>query len=330
MGVEQASGVAHVAVLPHIEARKALPTRLVVLVEGPGSLQAVALADGPLAAQARRVVVVALRHVGGAVHRAAEEAQAGSEAQALRRVELHAVARLPGVVAEDVGEGARVGGAFGIVDVVAVGRGAREGQRVGVEALTQALAQIVALLVVVGVAAVGVERPGHGVLTRDDVDDAAGGAAAVERRSGALNDLHTLHIVHREAREVDVVQGLARQRFAVNQEEDAQAGEAREVHRDLLVHGVGELHAGQLRLQEVLNVGGVGLENLLARDDARLYGRLLKQSGRARARHHDGVERGDVAAPEGVLQRFGVARARKPARKGRKQHYGEAAHHGRG
>ena len=330
MGVEQACGVAHVAVLPHIEACKALPARLVVLVEGPGCLQAVALADGPLAAQARRVVVVALRHVGGTVHRAAEEAQAGSEAQLFRRVELHAVARLPGVVAEDVGECARVGGAFGIVDVVAVGRGAREGQRVGVEALTQALAQIVALLVVVGVAAVGVERPGHGVLTRDDVDDAAGGAAAVKRRSGALNDLHTLHIVHREAREVDVVQCLARQRLAVDQEEDAQAGEAGEVHRDLLVHGVGELHAGQLRLQEVLNVGGVGLENLLARDDARLHGRLLKQSGRARARHHDGVERRDVAAPEGVLQGFAVARARDPACKGRKQHYGEAAHHGRG
>ena len=55
----------------------------------------------------------------------------------------------------------------------------------------------------------------------------------------------------------------------------------------LLVHGVGELHTRQDLLQEVAQIGGIGLGDVGCRDELRQHGGVGEQLRRACTRHDD-------------------------------------------
>ena len=156
----------------------------------------------------------------------------------------------------------------------------------------------IALVVVFGVACVHVQRPRLGGVLRDDVHHAARSTAAVQRRRCAFHYLDALHARHKQTREVDVVHRLACETLAVYEEEDALSAESGEVEVGLLIHRVGELYAGQLLLQQILHVCGVGAGYVARRDDACLYRRVLQKLRRACARHHHFLQ--FVLAEDGV------------------------------
>ena len=112
-----------------------------------------------------------------------------------------------------------------------------------------------------------------------------------------------IDIVHGETREVDIVHRFARQSLTIDEHQHALAAKSGEVHVRLLVHGIGEFHTRQDVLQQVLQVGGIGLGNLRSRDDFGQYGRVEQQFGRARPGDDHGVEL-RVPPGSGVL-RFG-------------------------
>ena len=156
----------------------------------------------------------------------------------------------------------------------------------------------VALVVVLGVACVHVQRPRLGGVLRDDVHHAARSTAAVQRRRCAFHYLDALHARHKQTREVDVVHRLACETFTVYEEEDALSAESGEIEVGPLVHRVGELYAGQLLLQQVLHVGGIGAGYVARRDDTCLYRRILQKLRCACTRHHHFLQ--FVMAEDGV------------------------------
>ena len=141
-----------------------------------------------------------------------------------------------------------------------------------------------------GVSCVGVERYGLLASLGYDVYHSARGVAAVEGRGGSLHYLYPLDVVHAEACEVDIVHGLACEPLAVYEEEHSLSAKAREVEVGLLVHGVGELYAGEFLLKQVLHVGGVELGYVLGAYHAGLYGGVFKELWGACACHHHLVE----------------------------------------
>ena len=66
------------------------------------------------------------------------------------------------------------------------------------------------------------------------------------------------------------------------------------VERRLLVHGIAELQAGDLLGEQVLDVGGIDLGNVLGRDDAGDDGSVLEGLGGAGAGDDHLVEAGEV------------------------------------
>ena len=91
-------------------------------------------------------------------------------------------------------------------------------------------------------------------------------------------------VIHRQAREVYVVHRLACETLTIHKDEHALSSKAREVKVHHLVLGKGELHAWHHLLQQVLDVGGVGLLNVGMADDLREHRRLHEQFGRTGSR----------------------------------------------
>ena len=135
-----------------------------------------------------------------------------------------------------------------------------------------------------------VESPWLRALLCDDVHHTAAGIAAIERTGCSPHYLDVLHARHVQTGEVDVVQRLARQAFAIHEEEDALPAETAHVQVFLLVHGEGELHARQFLLEEPFDVGSIGLFDVSSGDEACLDGSVLQQFGSARASHHHVVQ----------------------------------------
>ena len=283
--VEPSYGVLHVAVVAYVESCDALEVRLVVLVEGVARLHVVPFRQVPIHAQPAREVAVAFGLV-GRPHRLPEEVSGASrEVEVAVGAPHQLVFEVHRLVAIHGCDDARHR-ALGAVHIVVV-RTVEVGREHIVPMLSvQSEGRSVALLVVLGVACVHIERQGLLTVFRDDVDHSARGIASIQGRGRTLHDLYALHVVHAQSGEVHVVHGLASQPLAVHEEEHSLAAEAREVEVRLLVHGIRELHAGKFLLQEVLHVGGVEPGNLLGADHACLYGRVLQKFRRARARHH--------------------------------------------
>ncbi len=98
-----------------------------------------------------------------------------------------------------------------------VAQGCRAAQASGAECGCGA----VALFVVGAVAGVEIEAPRlGGVVAADEIDHAADGVRAVERRCSSLYNLDAPDVVEVEAVVVDVVEGLSGEAFAVDEKED--------------------------------------------------------------------------------------------------------------
>ena len=310
--VEQSDRVLHVAVVAYVEVAQLLIVRLVVLVEGVARLQVVVLGNQPVETQAAREVTIAFGQVHGARCLAEEVAGTCSDAQSVGGSPCQLVLEVDGALAVDGGDDTchGVGGTRHVVVVLVVIVGT---ERISPVLRAESEHATVALVVVLGVACVHVQRPRLGGVLRDDVHHAARSTTAVQRRRCAFHYLDTLHASHKQTREVDIVHRLACETLAVYEEEDALSAESGEVEVGLLVHRVGELHAGQLLLQQILHVRGIGAGYVARRDDTCLYRCILQELRCACAGHHHFLQ--FVVAEDGVELRvfeFLLRQAAKP------------------
>ena len=125
---------------------------------------------------------------------------------------------------------------------------------------------------------------------RNDVHHSSAGIAAVKSACRSLHDLDTVHVVHVQPREIDVIHRLAGKPLAVNQEEDALTSLTVEIQVRLLVHGICELQPGHLLLQQILDIGGIRAADLGRRNEPRLHWRVLQKFRHARTGHHQFAE----------------------------------------
>ena len=187
------------------------------------------------------------------------------------------------MVTEDSGDGA-CHGTVSTVHVIVVLGGMVHVERIAPPAATTLQGQSIALLVMFGQTHVKTGGEILGCLLGDDVDDATIGIAAIECRGRTLHNLDVIDVVHRQTREIDIVHRLSCQALTIHKDEHALTAKAREVEMHHLILRKGELHAGHHLLQQVLDVGGVGLLDVGMTDDLREHGRLHEQFRRTGSR----------------------------------------------
>ena len=284
VGPQRAHVVLHVAVLAHVAAVRDEEVALVVLVEGVAQGDVVALPEIIFGLERAAEVAVIVLHVLRGV--ALAEIVAGLA----RKFQI--VDRLVDQLLLDVVVPASVD--LGIVAVIL------ERNRIVLHILGVGQARELSgfesggeradLLAEGAVAGVHIHGPRLRGLLRDYVHHSADGVGAVEGGGCTLDYLHSGHVVEVQAVVVDVVEGLPRQAFAVDQEEHRVASEALHIQRNLLVHGIGELQPRQLGLEQLAYMDHVCALDLLGGDDPGDYGHVLEQFRRAGRGDHHGLE----------------------------------------
>ena len=225
VAVKQAERVLHVGIVADVKARQLLIIRFIVFVKGVRGLQFVVIVHRPLPAQSAAGVAIAFRCVNRAGKLTEEIACASGQFQPVGEPVRQLILEVPCGVAVDCREHARHG-VGATCHIIVVNARAIHVEKVRKPLPSLLPRQAVTLVVMLAPARVCVQGKGARGLFRDNIDDASAGIRPVKRRGSTSDNFDMVDIIHRQAREINIIHRLACEPFAIDKHQHALAPEA--------------------------------------------------------------------------------------------------------